>query len=86
MPKALPGPSRDADTHDRIRHDIVGKSGTVTLRRRPDLEIGQPVHVPPRPLTIDPSKNYQPLKRPEPTYVGSDLHMSWTSHGRGDRI
>jgi hypothetical protein len=32
MPKALPGPSRDADTHDRIRHDIVDKSGTVTLR------------------------------------------------------
>ncbi len=32
MPKALPGPSRDADTHDRIRHDRVGKSGTVTLR------------------------------------------------------
>jgi transposase InsO family protein len=32
MPKATPGPSRDADTHDRIRHDIVDKSGTVTLR------------------------------------------------------
>ena len=32
MPKALPGPSRDADTHDRIRHDSVDKSGTVTLR------------------------------------------------------
>jgi hypothetical protein len=32
MPKALPGPSRDADTHDRIRHDVVNKSGTVTLR------------------------------------------------------
>jgi transposase InsO family protein len=32
MPKALPGPSRDADTHDRIRHDTVGASGTVTLR------------------------------------------------------
>ena len=32
MPKALPGPSRDAETHDRIRHDIVDKSGTVTLR------------------------------------------------------
>jgi transposase InsO family protein len=32
IPKALPGPSRDADTHDRIRHDIVDKSGTVTLR------------------------------------------------------
>jgi hypothetical protein len=31
MPKALPGPSRD-DTHDRIRHDRVDKSGTVTLR------------------------------------------------------
>jgi transposase InsO family protein len=32
MPKALPGPSRDADTRDRIRHDVVDKSGTVTLR------------------------------------------------------
>ncbi|HEU0213572.1 MAG TPA: IS481 family transposase [Jiangellaceae bacterium] len=32
MPKAVPGPSTDADTHDRIRHDIVDKSGTVTLR------------------------------------------------------
>ena len=32
MPKALPGPSRDTDTHDRIRHDVVDKSGTVTLR------------------------------------------------------
>jgi transposase InsO family protein len=32
MPKAVPGPSRDTETHDRIRHDIVDKSGTVTLR------------------------------------------------------
>jgi hypothetical protein len=32
LPKALPGPSRDADSHDRIRHDRVDKSGTVTLR------------------------------------------------------
>lgn len=32
MPKAMPGPSRDTDTHDRVRHDIVDKSGTVTLR------------------------------------------------------
>ena len=32
MPKAVPGPSRDTDTHDRIRHDVVDKSGTVTLR------------------------------------------------------
>ncbi len=31
MPKALPGATRD-DTHDRIRHDRVDKSGTVTLR------------------------------------------------------
>lgn len=26
LPKALPGNSRDADTHDRIRHDVVDKS------------------------------------------------------------
>jgi transposase InsO family protein len=32
MPKALPSPSRDHDTHDRIRHDIIDKSGSVTLR------------------------------------------------------
>lgn len=32
MPNAVPGPSRDAETHDRIRHDRVDKSGTVTLR------------------------------------------------------
>jgi hypothetical protein len=32
MPKALPGPSRDADSHHRVRHDRVDKSGTVTLR------------------------------------------------------
>lgn len=32
MPKAVPDPSRDTETHDRIRHDRVDKSGTVTLR------------------------------------------------------
>jgi transposase InsO family protein len=32
MPKALPGDSRDPDTHDRIRHDRVDKAGSVTLR------------------------------------------------------
>ncbi|MGH3370232.1 MAG: integrase core domain-containing protein [Nocardioidaceae bacterium] len=32
LPKAVPGPSRDTETHDRIRHDVVDKSGTVTLR------------------------------------------------------
>ena len=32
LPKALPGPSRDADTHDRIRHDRIDDSGCVTLR------------------------------------------------------
>ena len=32
MPKALPGNPRDADTHDRIRHDIVDDSGSITLR------------------------------------------------------
>jgi hypothetical protein len=32
MPKALPGPSRDTGTHNRIRHDRVDQFGTVTLR------------------------------------------------------
>jgi transposase InsO family protein len=32
LPKALPEPSRNADSHDRVRHDRVDKSGTVTLR------------------------------------------------------
>ena len=32
MPKALPGNSRDADTHNRVRHDRIDKTGAVTLR------------------------------------------------------
>jgi transposase InsO family protein len=32
LPKALPQASRDADTHDRIRHDRIDDSGCVTLR------------------------------------------------------
>jgi hypothetical protein len=32
LPKAMPGDSRDPHTHDRIRHDRVDKSGSVTLR------------------------------------------------------
>jgi hypothetical protein len=32
MPKALPGDSRDPDTHVRIRHDRIDKTGAVTLR------------------------------------------------------
>lgn len=32
LPKALPGDSRDPETHDRIRHDRVNKTGSVTLR------------------------------------------------------
>ena len=32
MPKAMPGDSRDPDTHDRIRHDRVDKAGSVTVR------------------------------------------------------
>lgn len=32
LPKALPAGSRDAETHDRIRHDRVDTSGVVTLR------------------------------------------------------
>ena len=32
LPKALPGPSRDPDTHDRVRHDRVDTTGSVTLR------------------------------------------------------
>ena len=32
LPKALPRDNRDTDTHHRVRHDRVDKSGTVTLR------------------------------------------------------
>jgi hypothetical protein len=31
-PKATPLESRDDDTHDRVRHDIVDQAGVVTLR------------------------------------------------------
>lgn len=32
LPKASPTADRTSDTHDRVRHDIVDKSGRVTLR------------------------------------------------------
>lgn len=32
LPKATPTTSRDGDTHNRVRHDVINASGTVTLR------------------------------------------------------
>lgn len=32
LPKATPLASRDDDTHDRVRHDVVDQAGSVTLR------------------------------------------------------
>jgi transposase InsO family protein len=32
LPKATPTASRDGDTHDRVRHDTIDGSGSVTLR------------------------------------------------------
>lgn len=32
MPKAMPDGIRDAESHDRIRHDRVDKAGSVTIR------------------------------------------------------
>ncbi len=32
MPKALPGNSRDTQTHAQVRHDRIDKTGAVTLR------------------------------------------------------
>jgi transposase InsO family protein len=37
MPKAVPGEVTDPATHDRVRHDIVDKAGSVTLRYRSRL-------------------------------------------------
>ena len=86
MPKALPGPSRETDTHDRIRHDRIDKTGAVTLRvngRLHHIGIGRTharTHVILlvqdldvrvvnavtgellRELTIDPERDYQPIK------------------------
>jgi hypothetical protein len=85
-PKATPGDR--ADSHDRVRHDTVDKSGKITLRVNGrlhhigvgaehrgikvivlahDLDVrvahattGELI----RKLTIDPTKDYQPLGRP----------------------
>ena len=37
LPKAMPGDSRDPDTHDRVRHDTIDKAGSVTLRHNGHL-------------------------------------------------
>ena len=86
-PKATPG-NRDTDTHNRVRRDIIGTTGTVTLRyggklyhigigrtyagthilllaqdrniRIVDAATGELLHE----LTLDPTRNYQPTRRP----------------------
>src|SRR3954469_425139 len=37
MPKAVPGPATDPQTHERVRHDRVDKAGSVTLRHNSRL-------------------------------------------------
>ena len=37
MPKALPGPATDPETHERIRHDRIDKAGSVTIRHNSRL-------------------------------------------------
>ena len=37
MPKAQPGPVADTNTHNRIRHDTVDKTGSITLRHNSRL-------------------------------------------------
>jgi transposase InsO family protein len=37
MPKALPGPTTNPETHERVRHDRVDKSGSVTIRHHSRL-------------------------------------------------
>ena len=37
MPKAMPGPVTDPQTHERIRHDRVDKTGSITLRHNSRL-------------------------------------------------
>jgi len=37
LPKAVPGESRDPDTHDRVRHDRIDKAGSVTIRHNSRL-------------------------------------------------
>ena len=37
MPKALPDPTTDPETHERVRHDRIDTSGSVTLRHNSRL-------------------------------------------------
>jgi transposase InsO family protein len=94
LPKATPaggGHDRDHDTHERVRHDIVDKSGKVTWRyhgqmysigigrthaRTRVLILSQDRHIRIidattgeliRELTLDPTKRYQPIPRPDVT-------------------
>ncbi len=78
MPKALPGESRDPETHNRIRHDRVDKAGSVTLRHNsqtaphrhwanPRRNLHHPAH--PRPRHQSRSRSHRrtpPRARPRP--------------------
>jgi transposase InsO family protein len=88
-PKATPTPHHRADSHDRVRRDIVSKTGNLTLRvagqlrhigvgrthaRTPVILLIQDLNVRIidaatgellRELTINPSRDYQPLHPPQ---------------------
>ena len=119
-PKATPG-DRTGDTHCRVRHDRVDKTGRVTLRHHgqlhhiglgyehartrvvlliADLDVrvinaatGELL----RHLTLDPTRDYQPLGRPpgpppenadgpNPDRGSDRFRCPETSHGRAERI
>jgi transposase InsO family protein len=91
LPKATPATGRAADTHERVRNDIVDKSGKITWRyhgqmysigigrthartrvmilsqdrdiRIIDATTGELL----RELTLDPTKRYQPIPKPDNT-------------------
>ena len=79
MPKALPGPTTDPDTHDRIRHDRVDKAGSVTLRTTADCTTSASAEPTPEPASSCSSRTSTSASSTPPP-ANSSANSSSTPH------
>ena len=87
MPKALPGNSRDADTHNRIRHDRIDKTGAVTLRVNGDCTtsaLDEPTPEPTSSCSCRTSRSASSTPSPANSYANSPSIQAVTTSPRND--
>ena len=76
LPKTLPGPWTDTDTHDRVRADTVSKAGNVTLRLAADCTTSASAEPTPEPAS---SCSSRACTSGSSTRPPANSSVNWTS-------